>query len=177
MSFATTTSQVQTQYFFSVKHFYDKFESPLYTIEPLHHLHIHWWNKLKLVLSLLSPCESGHQEGILVEEETLSISEAWWKTCPYLFHSSLFHSFCFLHFHPHEFLFPFLSGSISFFHNTLFTFRQASVGAKKGIKGGLMYVNVNWKFGDPIQRRGSFGISRTIVEKGAQKWRQRDAVL
>jgi len=98
------------------------------------------------------------------------------------FHNSLFQPFCFLDFHPHEFLFPSLSlslslsGSNSFFHNTLFSFRQASVGAKKGIKGGPKYVNVSWKFGDRYKGR-VFGISRTTVEKGAQKWRQRGSVL
>ena len=84
------------------------------------------------------------------------------------FYSSLFLSFCFLDFHPHEFLYPSLSGPISFFHNTLFKFRQASVGAKKGIKGGLMYVNVNWKFGDPTQRKGLWNFSNNCW-KGSTK--------
>jgi hypothetical protein len=79
-----------------------------------------------------------------------------------------FHSFRFLDFHPHEFLFLSLSGFIYFFHNTLFTSRQASVGAKKGITVGLMYVNVNWKFGDPIQRKGLWNFSNNCW-KGSTK--------
>jgi len=85
-----------------------------------------------------------------------------------LFHNNLFHFFCFLDFHPHEFLFPSLSSSISVFHNTLFSFRRAGVGAKKGIKGGLMYVNVNCKFGDPIQRKGLWNFSNNCW-KGEHK--------
>jgi hypothetical protein len=89
------------------------------------------------------------------------------------FYSSLFHSlysFCFLHFHPHEFLYSSLSGSISFFHNTLFTsrFRQAIVGAKKDIKEGPIYVNVNWKIGEPIQRKGLWNFSNNC-RKGSTK--------
>jgi hypothetical protein len=89
------------------------------------------------------------------------------------FHSSLFHSFysfCFPDFHPHAFLYPSLSGSISFFHNTLFTFRfrQASVGAKKGSKQGLIYVNVNRKIGDPLQRKGLWNCSNNCWKRSTK---------